>query len=418
MYSATGVEDGEPMAVKWYLPDRAGAAQREHLQRLLDVEPAPAFLWPFAEVTIEGREGFGYAMALRPDNFTDLTAFLNHEFADGRELDPDFAVVFNTGFGLARAFQRLHARGLSYRDISPPNVFFDPVDGNVLVCDCDNIGIDDGTGLVNGTPMFKAPEIVTGQKPASRETDLWSLAVLLFHLLMEGHPLEGARTSGLVDQDWMLTHFGTDPLFCFDPVDEGNRPDEDSTVARYWAYYPTFLRNLFIKTFCDGVRTPDDRAGEGEWADAMVRLRNLQFDCPSCSGRVIWDPDVADQRCLRCGEPLPPPLVAEVHNKHVDRRTDVPAFEIVLDAQTEIASLHLDLLYDDVTLLFETEPARSRPDALALVNVSGHHWTVRYRGAAHELAPGASVFALEGASLHRATDTIRIRRARVPDVTG
>ena len=38
-----------------------------------------------------------------------------------------------------------------------------------------------------------APEIVRGQAKASTETDLFSLAVLLFYMLFMHHPLEGAR---------------------------------------------------------------------------------------------------------------------------------------------------------------------------------------------------------------------------------
>ena len=52
-----------------------------------------------------------------------------------------------------------------------------------------SIGIDNSA--VYGTPRFMAPEIVLGKAKPSRNTDLYSLAVLLFYMFMMGHPLEG-----------------------------------------------------------------------------------------------------------------------------------------------------------------------------------------------------------------------------------
>ena len=62
----------------------------------------------------------------------------------------------------------------------------------MLICDNDNVsanGIDNSS--VYGTPRFMAPEIVMGRASPSRNTDLYSLAVLLFYMFMMGHPLEG-----------------------------------------------------------------------------------------------------------------------------------------------------------------------------------------------------------------------------------
>lgn len=62
-------------------------------------------------------------------------------------------------------------------------MFFDPDTGDVLICDNDNVsanGIDNSS--VYGTPRFMAPEIVMGQAKPSRNTDLYSLAVLLFYM--------------------------------------------------------------------------------------------------------------------------------------------------------------------------------------------------------------------------------------------
>ena len=63
----------------------------------------------------------------------------------------------------------------------------------MAIVDCDNIGLDEGHIAVLGTPRFMAPEIVHGESMPCAATDLYSLAVMLFFLLMHGHPLDGRR---------------------------------------------------------------------------------------------------------------------------------------------------------------------------------------------------------------------------------
>jgi serine/threonine protein kinase len=113
--------------------------------------------------------------------------------------------------------------GLCYRDISFGNVFFDPDTGEVLICDNDNVAVD-GEGKIGvlGTPRFMAPEIVRGEALPSMHTDVFSLAVLLFYMLIMHHPLEGKRELAIkcLDLPAMNKLYGTDPLFIYDPDDD------------------------------------------------------------------------------------------------------------------------------------------------------------------------------------------------------
>ena len=74
-------------------------------------------------------------------------------------------------------------------------------------------------GGVLGTPGFMAPEIVRGEKRPSRETDRYSLSVLLFYLFMVNHPLEGKLEANIKWMDYAarVKLYGTDPVFIFDP---------------------------------------------------------------------------------------------------------------------------------------------------------------------------------------------------------
>ncbi len=107
-----------------------------------------------------------------------------------------FRALATAGFYLADGYFQLHVGGMCYRDISFGNVFLEPGNGEVLICDNDNVAVDGDTNSgVLGTLRFMAPEIVRGQALSDRKTDLFSLSVLLFYMFMFHHPLEGKTRS-------------------------------------------------------------------------------------------------------------------------------------------------------------------------------------------------------------------------------
>lgn len=296
--------DGAPLALKWYREQCATEAQWAALHMLVDQgAPHARFLWPLSLATVPGHSGFGYVMPVRDDRFVEMGHLLGRRTSNGQLLQVSFSSVINLCRQTADSFLRLHSRGLCYRDISFGNVFFDPSTGDVLICDNDNVGVDNGQARVLGTPFFMAPEIVrdvTFQTMPSTQTDLHSLAVLLFYALFIAHPLEGRRTeAGLRDEAWLLTHFGREPLFTFDPHDESNRP-VDPHVETYWRAYPQFLRQYFIQAFTVGLTDPWSRVTESEWIKAMRRLRDSMVQCPIRHTNFV-DPAVgSSQQCVRC----------------------------------------------------------------------------------------------------------------------
>ena len=79
-----------------------------------------------------------------------------------------------------------------------------------------------------------APEIVIGKARPSRETDYFSLSVLLFYLSHIQHPLLGKKV--LTIRSWDLPAreklFGYEPVFIFDPIDKSNEAINDRTPIR------------------------------------------------------------------------------------------------------------------------------------------------------------------------------------------
>ena len=144
--------------------------------------PDDSFLWPM-ELVVPATGGlFGYIMPLRPKNYKSIVDLMK------KKINPSFYVLTRAAFNLTKGYQRLHATGAKYQDISFGNLFFNPDNGDVLICDNDNVSYDNSKpGGVLGTPGFMAPEIVRGEKRPSKDTDRYSLAVLLFYLFMALH---------------------------------------------------------------------------------------------------------------------------------------------------------------------------------------------------------------------------------------
>jgi eukaryotic-like serine/threonine-protein kinase len=276
---------GKPVALKWYFPTSATPEQRSALKTLVKKgSPNEKFLWPMELTSAAGVPGFGYIMPLREARYKGLVDMMK------RRVEPSFRVLATAGLNLAFCYFELHAKGFCHPAISLGSVFFDPKTGDVLIADSDAVVLegDTKTGVL-GTPRLMAPEAVRGEGLPSRQTDLYSLAVLLFYMFMMHHPLEGNKESSLKALDFvaMTKLYGTEPVFIFDPDDDSNRPvpGYHDNALMFWSIYPQFLRDLFTKAFTYGIRDPKSgRVSETEWQAVMARLRDSIIYCGECAG--------------------------------------------------------------------------------------------------------------------------------------
>ena len=128
------------------------------------------------------------------------------EYVDGRTLEQELrssgpfsaAEIRRVGVAVAEALTAVHAAGLVHRDVKAQNVLRGP-GGRVLLSDF-GTGRDAGTGAseLAGTPLYLAPEVLTGV-PADARSDLYSLGVLLFHLATGVFPVVGRSIADLRD---------------------------------------------------------------------------------------------------------------------------------------------------------------------------------------------------------------------------
>ena len=382
--------DGKAVALKWYFPHwvKSDPGLRRNLEiAVRQGSPSERFLWPFDLAVSANTSGFGYVMPLRDQRYRSLIDIMK------RRTEPSFRALATAGFEIADSYLLLHTSGLCYSDISFGNVFLDPKNGQVCICDNDNVHVDGQPTGVGGTIGFMAPEIVRGEAMPSSDTDLFSLSVLLFYLFMLHHPLEGQRELEVKCFDYPAKKklYGTDPLFVYDPGDDRNQPvpGYHDNVLAFWPIYPEFLRNLFVKAFTTGIRDPKNgRVRESEWRAAMIRLRDSIVYCQTCGsenffGQTGDGTQATQDSCWSCHVELNLPF-----------RIQIGRTFVMLNHDTELFPHHVDgqRIYDFSAPVAKVARHPTDPGIWGLKNLTGEKWSVTDSdGKAIEVEPGRNV---------------------------
>lgn len=386
-------------ALKWYFPDAATSEQRVILEKLVDMDQNdPRFLWPKALVESDRlKRQFGYLMPLRPPHFASLPALFRRKVPDAT-----FRSVTTACIHLVEAFRSLHARGLAYRDINMGNVFFDPIRGDVLVCDNDNAIFEGQMTGVGGTMEFMAPEVVREEAQPRTQTDLHSLAVLLFLLLVNHHPLEGALEQKIHCFDAAAKErlYGVHPVFIFDPHDDSNRPvlGVQDTADSLWKLLPTAIRALFIQAFTVGLHNPDNgRVRETQWRDALRKMRDQIVICSRCQAQNYHDMDAYRETrvtapCWSCKLPLVLPPRLRLGNGVI----------VMLNLGASLHPHHLDASrsLDPTTVVAEVTQHPAKPGVFGITNRSSDAWSmIDATGIPRMIEPGRSAPLRDGLTL-------------------
>jgi serine/threonine-protein kinase len=151
---------------------------------------------------------------------TDSMHYISQEYVDGlnlrQQLDrsgplsPDQAVVVLQS--VADALAAASAQGVTHRDIKPENIMVNQR-GEIKVADFGLARVTQGEhqneltqiGMTMGTPLYMSPEQVQGQ-PADVRSDLYSLGVTMYHLLVGRPPFEADSPLALA-----VKHLHEDP---------------------------------------------------------------------------------------------------------------------------------------------------------------------------------------------------------------
>lgn len=376
--------NGKEYALKWY---HVGVFKGKEKDFYANLEnniakgaPTDAFLWPLGITEVQNGS-FGYIMDIRPSGYEELTNFFVGSKKKQQVRFKSFAAISTAAINIIQAFRELHNRGYSYQDINNGNFFIDPANGGVLICDNDNVS-PYGTNLgIMGKQRWMAPEIVTMQCDPDKQSDRFSLAVVLFRLLFINHPLEGRySTPPCMTKELERKYYGSEPVFVYDPVDTKNRPvpGTDHNLKIFWNVYPQYIKNLFVRAFSqDVMHKRKARVLEKEWLDAFFRLRAETGICPNCKYEMFYTAEGVNT-CFECHKPVAKPAQLAFAN------VTLPMYKGM-----KIYMWHVDSTLDDITTVVgEVVANPQNPSILGVRNISTATWKVKLPdGSERPLAP-------------------------------
>jgi len=126
------------------------------------------------------------------------------EFVRGRSLDDivreegaiDAAETAHIGIDLCSALSAVHGAGLLHRDVKAQNVIREDSGRLVLMDFGTGEEMTDRTPRLAGTPIYLAPEVLA-RRPASVQSDIYAIGVLLFYALTGAFPVVGESLDAL-----------------------------------------------------------------------------------------------------------------------------------------------------------------------------------------------------------------------------
>ena len=206
-------------------------------------------------------------------------------------------------------------RGFSYKDLNDGNFFINPKTGKILICDNDNVTANNIDGDIGGKARYMAAEIVNNRTSPNIDSDLFSLAIILYRIFMTDHPFEGKRTlMPCVTQEAQKQIYGDDMVFCWDTTTDINRPDRVNHKGSIynWSHSPGSLRRIFTKALSrEAVKNPTRRIKELEWKKFLLKLRANLIVCPSGYHDILADENTTN--CPRCGKDLECNNIPRIH---------------------------------------------------------------------------------------------------------
>jgi serine/threonine protein kinase len=134
---------------------------------------------------------------------------------------------------VSAALHNAHEKGLVHRDVKPANILVD-LAGKPFVTDF-GLAIRASTvqelGVMAGTPAYMSPEQWQGM-PVDRRTDIWSIGIILYEMLIGRRPFGGSTVAELrrsIVED-------TPPLLC--QSDDTIPPEFEAICIRCLAKEP------------------------------------------------------------------------------------------------------------------------------------------------------------------------------------
>ncbi len=284
---------GRPgLVAKIYHENKRSQKRYEKLSAMVSI-PAntlPECAWP-QELLFQDGAFCGFVMD-RVTGIGNLVDFFVYENRSAYSWDRYIIAALN----IAAAVNNIHDAGLIIGDLKPDNIIIDPSVGRVRFVDTDSYQVTgrDGTlyPCMVATPEYIPPELQNINFEANtdtaffnRMTDNFSLAVIIFKVLMNGvHPFACFSPKRSVNNLEINIRNGWSPYFSETDLDRELRVtlrSPDMTVLS------PELRELFRQAFVDGRLKPELRPDASSWFHALRSFINKLTLCRS-NGRHMY----------------------------------------------------------------------------------------------------------------------------------
>lgn len=287
------------------------------------------FTWPLS--LVELNDSFGYVMNLKPKDY------VSGNYCMSNDISMNYDTYIKLCINLCDAIQKIHACDYSFNDISLSNMTFSPQSGDILLVDCENISKNECSSNVVGTCGYMAPELISNRfLSPSTKTDLHSLAVVLFQMLIGVHPYDGKKeyymSGDKTNEDVELLYGVNNAQFIFadeNDLDKYIVDTEPSHIsAKYWwNFQPDAIKELFKRAFVDGVNNPKKRPIASIWKKAFINYLGMLQKCDYCGNIQISSCNSSVyQRCTECKSKLFVPYLL-VNNIKIPLQNNKVIFE-------------------------------------------------------------------------------------------
>jgi len=265
------------------------------------------FCWP---EEIIRKPQLGVLMPEAPSNLKTMLQYLKSDFFIERipsELKGDWKMRVKIAKNMAESIQFMHRKGLCHSDISENNILIDPVSGEMRWIDLDGLVIlndPDLKPVVAGTLEFMAPELVQKNATSSINTDLHSLAVLIYRFLLMNDPLkrpgmlqDNLRTKEREGREQEELIYGKFACYVENPNTTNNRPNKHYIGSEI--YGGKFKEKMEL-VFVDGIKNPNKRVPASTWGIILQEIYDDLVQCknPNCVHKYYYGPP--NKECPWC----------------------------------------------------------------------------------------------------------------------